>query len=145
MAAQNCWEFKKCGREEGGAKAKELGVCIAYPNHGRDCWIVTGTLCGGQVQGTFAQKLKNCKACEFYKLASLSEVIVSMLALELGPSAPHLFARQCKVYLKKEPEKISVDDLDQVASSIYTGIKDILADEKMAGKVKEEILQMKVH
>jgi hypothetical protein len=30
----NCWEFKKCGMEKGGAKATELGVCPAYPDHG---------------------------------------------------------------------------------------------------------------
>jgi len=23
----NCWEFKKCGREPGGEKASELGIC----------------------------------------------------------------------------------------------------------------------
>ena len=62
----NCWEFKKCGREVGGAKAKELGVCPAYPNHGRSCAALAGTLCGGKVQGTFAQKFANCLKCEFY-------------------------------------------------------------------------------
>jgi hypothetical protein len=25
----NCWEVKKCGREPGGVKVKELGVCPA--------------------------------------------------------------------------------------------------------------------
>jgi hypothetical protein len=30
----NCWEFKKCGREAGGAKAADSGVCPAYPHHG---------------------------------------------------------------------------------------------------------------
>jgi hypothetical protein len=63
----NCWEFKKCGREAGGARAVELGVCPAYPNDGHQCARVTGTLCGGQVQGTFALKLANCMDCEFYK------------------------------------------------------------------------------
>ena len=24
---QNCWEFMKCGREPGGERVKELGVC----------------------------------------------------------------------------------------------------------------------
>lgn len=63
----NCWEFKKCGREKGGAKANELGVCPAYPDHGKMCARVAGTLCGGEVQGTFASKLHNCMKCEFYK------------------------------------------------------------------------------
>ena len=62
----NCWEFKKCGREAGGARAKELGVCPAYPDHGQHCARVAGTLCGGEVQGSFAQKLTNCMSCEFY-------------------------------------------------------------------------------
>lgn len=62
----NCWEFKKCGREAGGPKAAELGVCPAYPDHGRRCAEVTGTLCGGKVQGTFAHKLGNCLKCDFY-------------------------------------------------------------------------------
>ena len=75
----NCWEFKKCGREPGGGKAKELGVCLAATakavdgvhggkNGGRACWAVCGTLCGGEVQGTFADKIGNCKVCDFYKL-----------------------------------------------------------------------------
>jgi len=35
-------------------------------NAGRTCWIVAGTLCKGEVQGTFAQKFSNCKECDFY-------------------------------------------------------------------------------
>ncbi len=81
---QNCWEYKKCGREPGGAKAKELGICPAAvenrldatnsgKNGGRACWAITGTLCGGKVQGTFASKLGNCLQCEFYKLVGGEE------------------------------------------------------------------------
>ena len=29
---KNCWEYKKCGREVGGAKVKDLGVCPAATN-----------------------------------------------------------------------------------------------------------------
>ena len=63
----NCWEFKKCGREKGGAKASLLGVCPAYPDHGKHCARICGTLCGGLVQGSFALKLASCMKCEFYK------------------------------------------------------------------------------
>jgi len=74
----NCWEFKKCGREPGGKNAGALGVCAAATetrcngancgaNGGRACWLVSGTLCGGEVQGHFAQKLTTCKDCDFYK------------------------------------------------------------------------------
>ncbi len=85
MAKLNCWEFLKCGREGGGAKADQCGVCPAATetrangvnggmNGGRVCWAVTGTLCGGRVQGTFAQKLPVCLAeCEFLKTAMKEE------------------------------------------------------------------------
>jgi hypothetical protein len=63
----NCWEFKKCGREPGGAKVNEFGVCPAYPDHGQECAYIAGTLCGGKVQGTFASKLTSCLSCEFHK------------------------------------------------------------------------------
>ena len=84
MPKLNCWEFKKCGREPGGVKVAELGVCSAPvevrthgtnsgQNGGRACWAITGTLCGGQVQGTFAMKLENCISCEFYRLVATEE------------------------------------------------------------------------
>lgn len=62
----NCWEYMKCGREVGGAHAREMGVCPAYPDDGRRCARVAGTFCGGEVQGTFAQKLQSCFNCSFY-------------------------------------------------------------------------------
>ncbi|EGY24307.1 methyl-accepting chemotaxis (MCP) signaling domain protein [Desulfovibrio sp. A2] len=65
-----CWEFKKCGREKGGPKEKEMGVCPAWPDHGFSCAGVTGTFCGGKIQETFAKKIGNCAKCDFFKSAS---------------------------------------------------------------------------
>jgi methyl-accepting chemotaxis protein len=65
--AKNCWEIKNCGRIPGGRKAADMGVCPAYPDHGRDCWAVAGTFCGGKVQGTSAQKLESCMECDFFQ------------------------------------------------------------------------------
>ena len=62
----NCWEFIKCGREKGGTKAAEQGVCPAYPDHGTQCVNVAETLCGGKAQGTFEIKLLECMSCDFY-------------------------------------------------------------------------------
>ncbi len=84
MAKTNCWEVKKCGRQAGGPKEKELGVCPAATNFthngknggrgaGRFCWKVAGTLCGGRVQGTFAEKMANCTLCDFFKLVKAEE------------------------------------------------------------------------
>ena len=62
----NCWEFMKCGREEGGVNAGDLGVCKAYPDHGKHCAYIAGTPCGGKVQGTIANKLRDCMSCGFF-------------------------------------------------------------------------------
>ena len=82
----NCWEFKKCGRQPGGHKVKELGICPASTevrangihggkNGGRCCWAVLATDCsGGNVARTsFAQKLSECINCEFYKVTFKEE------------------------------------------------------------------------
>ena len=74
---QNCWEFKKCGREFLGAKVDESGICPAANesrlkavhegvNAGRACWVVAGTLCAGKAQGTFAKENDSCTECAFY-------------------------------------------------------------------------------
>ncbi|MBU0634209.1 MAG: hypothetical protein KKA52_04010 [Candidatus Omnitrophica bacterium] len=81
---KNCWEFKKCGREPGGKNVSELGVCPAAieiradgihhgKNGGRCCWSLVGTFCEGKVQGTFAQKFKDCINCDFYELVTQEE------------------------------------------------------------------------
>lgn len=80
----NCWEFKKCGREPGGANEASLGTCSAATqqmatgihggeNGGRACWAISGTLCGGKVQGSFAEKVGACQSCDFYKLVEGQE------------------------------------------------------------------------
>ena len=84
MGKINCWEHKKCGREVGGAKERELGGCPAATNFtykgtndgksaGRYCWKVAGTLCGGSVQGSFVEKMKSCVKCDFFALVKTAE------------------------------------------------------------------------
>jgi hypothetical protein len=64
----NCWEIKNCGRQKGGTKVAELGECIAPKEKmGHSCWAIAGTLCGGVVQGAFAQKLTTCMTCSVFK------------------------------------------------------------------------------
>jgi hypothetical protein len=71
---ENCWEFKKCGRDSNN----EFGICPAVieseahrlnsgKNGGRICWAVAGTYCDGKVQGTYAQKVVGCSECDFRK------------------------------------------------------------------------------
>ena len=83
MIKLNCWEAKMCGREPGGAHP-ELGICPAAKearldgehegaNAGRACWVVAGTLCGGQEQGTFAKKYHNCEKYDFFRQVQKEE------------------------------------------------------------------------
>jgi len=96
---KNCWEVKQCGREPSGDKVEELGVCPAAvevlldavhggKNAGRACWVVAGTLCKGEVQGTFAKKFEACEKCEFYLQVREEEfpqfVFSSVLLNKLG-------------------------------------------------------------
>jgi len=78
MQKMNCWEFKQCGREPGGIHEFDLGICPAATdtrldgvhdgkNGGRACWVLTGTMCRGKVEGTFAQKYDTCARCDFYR------------------------------------------------------------------------------
>ena len=61
-----CWDLKNCERWPGGKKEAEFGVCITYPWGGWHCWALAGTLCGGLVQGSAAQKEGNCQMCQHY-------------------------------------------------------------------------------
>jgi hypothetical protein len=78
MEKVNCWEYKDCGREPGGANAFLLGICPATielrldgvhegVNAGRCCWFVAGTLNAREVRGTLARTLGSCYECDFFK------------------------------------------------------------------------------
>jgi hypothetical protein len=72
---RNCWEFKCCGNGENCPAYTEsrLDRKNSGTNAGRACWVVAGTLCSGEVQGVFAQKMSNCKECDFYRLVLQEE------------------------------------------------------------------------
>jgi len=84
MQRLNCWEFRRCGRELGGDREKDLGICPASTYlpldgvhegiaSGRACWVVAGTMCSDKVSGTFAHKIGDCRECEFYELVRTEE------------------------------------------------------------------------
>lgn len=81
---KNCWDVKQCGRQPGGARVSELGICPAATARqfdglnggikgGRVCWFVAGTFCGGKAQGTFAQKRLTCMSCDYYLAVKAEE------------------------------------------------------------------------
>lgn len=72
---KNCWEVMDCGRGPADGPGDMCPAADASPLHGvhegmnagRACWVVAGTLCNGEVSGTFAKKMDNCLICPFYR------------------------------------------------------------------------------
>ena len=94
MSRLNCWEFKGCGREPGGSRIYEMGICPASTDTildginggisaGRACWVVAGTMCNGLVQGSFARKYKDCGICDFYNAVKEEEQESFMMTVDL--------------------------------------------------------------
>jgi hypothetical protein len=84
LAKTNCWEYKKCGREIGGIKENDIGICPIVRNYthsgrndgkvaGRMCWAIAGTLCHDVIRGTFAMKEISCEQCDFFELVKSEE------------------------------------------------------------------------
>ena len=95
MSKLNCWEIKKCGRQAGGKKTGDFGICPAASdstvdgvnsgkNGGRICWAIAGTFCGGKVQGDFAQKSVSCMSCEVFKNIKSEEGLENFVLLKPG-------------------------------------------------------------
>ncbi len=57
-----CWERLGCTKDD-------------CPSYGRSrCWAVAGTFCHGEVQGTFAQKIGDCRKCAVYRESCGDEI-----------------------------------------------------------------------
>ena len=53
-----CWIIKKCPSER-------REKCPAWEfNAGKLCWFINGTVCEGQVQKDWKEKMKICRSCE---------------------------------------------------------------------------------
>ena len=66
MAQITCWEVLECGKED---------TCPAHPNHGCDCWNVTGTLCCGDQRAAYSDKVGHCREqCKYYNGVILGSI-----------------------------------------------------------------------
>jgi len=68
---KKCWEFHNCGADR--IDSESMVRCRAYPNHGLKCWAVAGSFCGNRISGIIAEKLGDCRDCEFYKIMTAPE------------------------------------------------------------------------
>ena len=84
----NCWEFMKCGREPGGNKADELGICPVGTetsanslnggiNGGRICWVIARTCCKDKVKCYVTQQISSCYDCKFFIQVTAEEGLLN--------------------------------------------------------------------
>lgn len=93
---QNCWEFKKCGREPNGIKAVDQGVCLAATdifadglnggkNGGRICWAVAGSYSAStHTECTYATERFSCINCDFLELVEKEECAANFVLIKPG-------------------------------------------------------------
>jgi|GEM_PF-2171482 len=71
---KNCWEIRNCELHKNGRLTLIFGECVASSeNMGHSCWMLAGTFCDGQLQGTAAQKEDKCRKCPVYQLYHRAE------------------------------------------------------------------------
>jgi hypothetical protein len=58
---KNCWNIKKCPSE----RKKQ---CPAWEfNSGKLCWFISGTICQGDSQSSWKEKMKICRTCDVFE------------------------------------------------------------------------------
>ena len=132
----NCWEYMKCGREPGGTKVDEFGICPAAADlsfdginsgicGGRICWAVAGTFCDGKVQGTFAEKRDSCMSCSFYKTVQEEEKTATrptkFLRFISQDDRNPVFDKMAYKHVKKGERFICQGELEDTAYIIQRG------------------------
>lgn len=56
----NCWDINKCPDDR-------RSNCPAWEFYSGDmCWFINGTICNGQVQSNWQQKIEVCKCCKVF-------------------------------------------------------------------------------
>ncbi len=140
---ENCWSFMKCGREPGGKNIDEKGICPAAKmsilngfnqgvNSGRACWFIAGTFCPKSVQGTYAQKIKTCMECDFYKKVHSEDGTTS---LKTGLAEAYAYTHIGKIR-KSNEDRYFLSELDDGA--LLLAIADGMGGE-IAGDYAAEI------
>lgn len=61
QGADDCWSILDCPEER---KKK----CPAWEfNAGKLCWFINGTVCEGEIQASWGDKMKHCRACSVFE------------------------------------------------------------------------------
>jgi chemotaxis signal transduction protein len=65
---EKCWEVKSCNKKD----------CPAYGSSDLRCWMISGTFCRDEIQGSFHEKIEACSKCNFYQKAQTDRSVIIM-------------------------------------------------------------------
>ena len=65
---KTCWQEKNCGKPE----------CPAYGSRDHRCWMISGTYCRNEIQGSFHEKIEACRKCNFYQSMQEQKAVFAM-------------------------------------------------------------------
>ena len=63
-----CWEGKQCGKQD----------CPAYENPDHRCWMISGTFCRNEIQGSYHEKVEACRKCDVYQSAMVHKTVCTI-------------------------------------------------------------------
>ncbi len=73
-------------------------------NAGRACWVVAGTRCRGEISGTFAAKIDDCKECQVYHTVAAEEGMMFKSTLALLAALQETIKEEIKAKALKMDE-----------------------------------------
>lgn len=63
-----CWESKQCGKQD----------CPAYNHPDHRCWMISGTFCRNEIQGSYHEKMEACRKCDVYQSAMVNKTVCTI-------------------------------------------------------------------
>lgn len=107
-----CWEKKQCGKQD----------CPAHQNSDSRCWMISGTYCRDEIQGSYHDKKEACQKCDYYLETMKKRAVLSMGIVVDGVSEV--------AYITDD----NIEDSQALGSSIHADF--IQGIVKLDGKVK---------
>ncbi|CAB1063002.1 Positive regulator of CheA protein activity (CheW) [Olavius sp. associated proteobacterium Delta 1] len=65
---EKCWEVKNCKKED----------CPGFESRDLRCWMISGTYCRDEIQGSFHEKIEACRKCNFYQNAQTHQSVITI-------------------------------------------------------------------
>jgi len=63
-----CWESKQCGKQD----------CPAFGHPDHRCWMISGTFCRNEIQGSYHEKMEACRKCDVYQSAMVNKTVCTI-------------------------------------------------------------------